>query len=655
MKHTNLASRRVKGFPSLLAILMLVAACNNVTECKQDGSLQTAFNKLVCQNSPQTLGTDGTATLTFYCYWDWETSTQGVRPNGPVREIEVTFTSVGGTCTASGRTDSNGLVQCVFTAMNPATFEGGTVTATVKSYTRYSDGSERESLFDVTAVGEILPLNAEEPIVKDPIKKAEELKDNTYSVQKGSETAQVFPLPPEYSNWYTGTSYMDGTKQAIHVELMDEDPEQMTMGWFNGEIPPEVANKLTTINKEFYDKYPWAAAKMGTFRLGQDKTLDCHMGQGGNVKLDGSSQFWLKEKGGTKAYSGEYQFLFVFVFANQIYDPETDSYVSDGDEYTICGNATVKELVDDLSYFSLNYESNWVVPGKSVTLTANWTPGAQFDWSRVKLDSQSCGGRSGEWFTWDASTQKLYAKTSAENAQVELNFSYDGTDMTSSVTLFNGPGYSSFSLSMENSSADFILAENDPAYGWGSDTAWLTADEWTPQGTSFTGYGIEIDPETENYNKLSYNPYGLYVNFKKGIPTGDFNLIFRSVADHSAKFTIPVKVVEHKAISFQITYKHSNGVFEPWASGGENGTCNFPNGMELGVITNPEDAYWDWAHVELSPGYDSNFNFNGHGGSNEYAKLVPKTSHDSPVFGTQVIFRLKWDNRKKSEIYVNQN
>ena len=299
-------------------------------------------------------------------------------------------------------------------------------------------------------------------------------------MQKTGGKAQVFTLPQEYSNWYVGTSYMDGTKSAIHVELMDEDPEQMTMGWMSAEFPPEVANKLTTVDQEFYGKYKWSSAKMGTMRLGKDKMLDAHMGQGGNVKLNGSSQFWLKEKKGTKAYSGQYQLLFVFVFENQTYDQETDTYVSDGEEYTICGNAIVEELVADLSYFSLNYESSWVAPGKSITLTANWTPGASFDWSKVKLDSQTCGGRSGEWFRWNASTQELTAIESAGNQQVSLSFSYAGTEMTNSISLYNGPGYSSFSLSMKNSSADFILVENSPADGWGSDTVWLEADKWTP-------------------------------------------------------------------------------------------------------------------------------------------------------------------------------
>jgi hypothetical protein len=373
------------------------------------------------------------------------------------------------------------------------------------------------------------------------------------------------------------------------------------------------------------------------------------------VKLDGSSQILLKEAN-TKAYSGQYQFLFVFVFENQKYDPETDTYVSSGEEYTICGNATLEKLVADLSYISLNSEDYWVAPGKSTTLSAQWTAGASFDWGKVILDSQTCNGKSGEWFSWNASTQKLTATNSAENEQVELNFGYSGTDLTTKVTLYNGPGYSSFSLSMENSSADYIVAENEPAYGWGSDTIWLTVDSWTPEGSSFTGYGIEIDPATENYNKLYYNPYGKYVDFKKGIPEGEFDLIFRSVTDHSAKFTIPVKVVHHKPTSFQITYKHSNGAFEPWTSGGENGVCNYPMGMEVGVITDPEDAYWNWADVELAYDYDG-FSFSGHGGKEDHPKLQRTKSnpYGETSYGTQIVFRLKWDNRKKSTIYVDHN
>ena len=573
----------------------------------------------------------------------------------------INFEGVNGAVSpASVTTDASGSVTVTFTAPNPESFTGGTVKGTVvkvKGDNTTSDLLQLGTLAVATA--EVLPLNAPDPIGDAPIKKAQELKDNTYSVQKKGGDVFVFDLPQQYSKWYEGTSWMDGTKQAIHVECMDEDGEGeniVTKGWLNGEIPPEVANKLITINQEFYTKYPWAGTKMGTSRLGDGSSMiDAHMGEGGNVKLDGSSQIWLKEKATVKGYSGQYQFLFVLVFENEKYDAETQTYIPDG-EYTICGNATVDELVADLSDFSLDYPDNWVVPNQSITLTASWTPGAKFDWSKVTLNSQTRGGNSGNWFSWDASTQKLTATQSADNEKVELTFGYTGTSMTYKISLYNGPGYSSFSLSMENSSADFILVENDPAYGWGSDSIWFTVDSWTPEGSSFTGYGIEIDPATENYDKLDYNPYGKYVDFKKGIPEGEFNLIFRSVTDHSVKFTIPVKVVHHKPTSFQITYKHSNGAFEPWTSGGENGVCNYPMGMEVGVITTPEDAYWNWAYVELAYDYDG-FSFSGMGGKDDHPKLQRTKSNPGggTSYGTQIIFRLKYDNRKRSEIYVNHN
>lgn len=140
---------RVKLFLPLLAGLALMASCKDETV--------TAFNKLACQNSPQTLGADGTATLTFYCYWDWEANPDSERQNQPVIEIPVTFTAVGGTCTKSATTDRNGLVTCVFKASNLATFEGGTVTATVERFFRDGTGREEYAISTATAVGEILP------------------------------------------------------------------------------------------------------------------------------------------------------------------------------------------------------------------------------------------------------------------------------------------------------------------------------------------------------------------------------------------------------------------------------------------------------------------------------------------------------------------
>ena len=639
---------------SMMALVAgLFASCSDI-DIKEDGEDKSLQASLAASPVQARISADGTAVFTFKFGF---TDMTGVAVTDLSKyTATITFEASGGSVSpASATTDASGNVTVTFTAPDPQSFTGGTVTGTVlKVQENKKDGGFQQGTL-ATATATVLPLDAEQPGGGTVIEQAEKLKDNTYSIQKKGSDAQVFDLPQKYSQWYVGSSWMDGTKQCILVECMDEDENDMTQGWLSGEIPLDVVNKLITINQEFYDKYPWAGAKLGTTRLGQDNMLDAHCGVGGNVKLDGSSQFYLKEKSGTKAYTGQYQFLAVYVFENWVYDQESDSYILGGDEYTICINATLDELVADLSYFRLDYTDNWVVPGKSTTLTANWTAGASFDWSKVTLQSQTRGGYSGDWFSWDAATQKLTATKSADNESVELTFGYSGTDMTSKITLYNGEGYSSFSLSMENSSADYIVAENDPAWG-GSDNIWLTIDKWEPEGSSFTGYGIEIDPATENYDKLYYNPYGKYVDFKKGIPEGDFDLIFRSVTNHSVKFTIPVKVVHHKPTSFQITYKHSNGAFEPWTSGGENGVCNYPMGMEVGVITDPEDAYWNWADVELAYDYDG-FTFSGHGGKDEHAKLQRTKSNPSgdTYYGMQVIFRLKYDNRKKSEIYVDHN
>ena len=565
----------------------------------------------------------------------------------------ISFEATGGSVSpASATTDGTGSVSVTFTTPDPQGFTGGTVRGTVKKI----EEDKKDGLFQqgdlATATADVLPLNAETG--EEPIEKAKKLKDNTYSIQKKGGDVQVYNLPQEYSNWYVGTSWMDGTKQCIHVECMDEDEEQMTMGWLTGEIPLEVANKLTTINQDFCSKYPWASAKLGTMRLGQDNMIDAHMGQGGNVKLDGSSQFYLKEKSGTKAYSGQYQFLVVLEFVNQAWDQESESYLPGGDEYTLCINATLEELVADLDYFRLDYPSNWLAPGESMTLTANWTAGATFDWSKVTLDSQTRNYSSGEWFSWDASTQKLTAKNSAENQEVELTFGYKGTDMTSRITIYNGPGYTSFTVSPRDGSSQYIVAENDPQ-GWSSnDYVYITVDSFKPDDYySFNYHSIEIDPASDYYDKLYYNDYGPYVQFNHTIPEGSFDMILRSKADHSVKCTVPVRMVKHKVSSFTITYLYNNDYIH---EDNKHGVCNYPMGLSLGVITTPEDAYWNWADVELAYDYDG-FSFSGHGGKDDHPKLQRTKSNPGggTSYGTQIIFRLKYDHKKTSTIYVDHN
>lgn len=157
MKHSKLAAP-AKRFPSLLGILMIIASCGETSECKNNGlDYKSTTNEIVCQNSPQELGQDGTAVLTFYCYWNWEAVSNGSIGNSYERGAEVTFTATGGTCTSSAISDEKGVVTCVFTATDPANFKGGTVTASLRVFSRSMDGRYDDMNTYRTAVGEILP------------------------------------------------------------------------------------------------------------------------------------------------------------------------------------------------------------------------------------------------------------------------------------------------------------------------------------------------------------------------------------------------------------------------------------------------------------------------------------------------------------------
>ena len=157
MKHSKLAAP-AKRFPSLLGILMIIASCGETSECKSNGlDYKSTTNEIVCQNSPQELGQDGTAVLTFYCYWNWEAVSNGSIGNSYERGAEVTFTATGGTCTSSAISDEKGVVTCVFTATDPANFKGGTVTASLRVFSHSMDGRYDDMNTYRTAVGEILP------------------------------------------------------------------------------------------------------------------------------------------------------------------------------------------------------------------------------------------------------------------------------------------------------------------------------------------------------------------------------------------------------------------------------------------------------------------------------------------------------------------
>ena len=205
---------RVKMFLPLLTGLALVASCHDEE--------QSCTNKIVCQNSPQTLGADGTATLTFYCYWDWEANPDNEYQNGPCKEIPVSFSAVGGTCTASGETDINGLVTCVFKASNPATFEGGTVTATMDSYWRDGAGRVESALGTTSAMGQILP--GKRPSKEKTKPKIKIIGDEKPVIGDDGKSKLIFELS-ERAEGETADRVIPGTE----VKFESNKPDQVTL------------------------------------------------------------------------------------------------------------------------------------------------------------------------------------------------------------------------------------------------------------------------------------------------------------------------------------------------------------------------------------------------------------------------------------------
>ncbi len=466
-------------------------------------------------------------------------------------------------------------------------------------------------------------------IIEGLIKKAQDLKDNTYAVIPAGGEAQTFTLSQEESQWHIGLSNIDRTQKAIKVNLMDEDPELSTVGWGTFELPVDIDNQLTTIDQNFCRKYSWSSAKFSTMRTG--KQISLHMGSGGNIKLDGRSHIWLKHRN-TKSYSGQYQFLFAFAFDAEVWDSEANGYVPDG-EYIIYGNAIVNEYFPTLDYFRVTNSTNWVQVGKSVAIDFDWTDGAEFDNTKVELVSQSKSysfvDSDEGYFSWDAATRTLTAIKSSDNSTVFVKFAYEGTDLKTTYQIATGPGWDYTSFSLEPTRLVMNRFDALP----------LSVSSYTPTNLAWHWDALELEPTTDTdadfyYDKDSHKLY----NFDSK-PGKTYNIRLRVRNNYSVSAPLEVYVVDQRPTSFRITPE-------------DGGTVAYGMGLELSVTTTPEDCYWNWADVELIPRYDDDLIFTGNGGRDDHPKLRSTRSYDTPIMGVQVGFRLKYDHSKTSYIYV---
>ena len=645
------------SFPSLLGILLLIAACNNTSECKNDGlSYRTCSNRLVCQNSPQQIAADGTATLTFYAYWDWEAVSEGEIGNGPDRGLPVTFTCSNGTCTASAETEFDGTVICTFKTDDPQNFKGATVTAKAQHFIRSTDGRYDEGGVTLVAVGVIQGLNGETP---DPgeqnIMKAYALNDNTVVVQKKGGEPETFSYRQDLSQW---SKDKDGN---IHVYMDQSEDSAQGMAW--AAFPTSTIGTNTVITKDFLRNNP--LSKMGFERYVAGINGSAHGGTDdtGNIKTDGSSSFWIVEGTPTKGdWHGTYVFMFYIVIQDGTFNNETHQWEYNGDEYIVYGKGIIEEYIPHVTSFELKTESDFIKPGGSVKVLKEWhyDEEAVWDWNDVQLVASATeydAARNGQdegYLSWDASKQTLTGLKAYHNTYpLYVKFALKSNPSVSRImsTLCVGEGwpYTSFTVSpdfqqvsKDNSGADFRVT-------------------WEPSSvTTWDPAAIEIDPSSNQNNNFyyignkNYGTYGSLYLWNSTPVLGTETLTFRLKSDHSVTSSMQFRVVNRVLYSFAITYLHNNSYIVS-ENGAPNGICNYPMGLSLGVITDPVDADWNWFDVELIPGYDNTFSFSGLGGRDDHPKLMLKTSHDGTNPGVQVGFRLKYDHSKTSYIYVTHN
>lgn len=346
-------------------------------------------------------------------------------------------------------------------------------------------------------------------IIDSIMQKAQGLQENTYVVQPKDGEPQTFTFTQEESRWYIGRSYADRSKEVIKVYLTDKGPNQDTIGWGVFELPPETANKIITVSQEFCQRYSWALSEFGTNRPG--KEISAQMGLQGNVKLDGNSKIWLKEKRASKAYSGQYQLFFEFDF----------------EEYAIYGNAIVDEYFPKLDYFSIEPPTDWVQVGNTVTVDIDWTDGAYFDMSKVRLVGQ-------DYFSWDADTRTLTALRSSDNADVYLKFAYEGTNLTASCSIATGPGWEYTSFHFFPSK--LVIEEHDSVY--------VNISNYAPTNIPWDWAALEIDPETNPGKAFYYDQQTHKLHNLSAEPGQTYNLRLRIRSNHSVSAPLEVTVVD---------------------------------------------------------------------------------------------------------------
>jgi len=504
--------------------------------------------KLTCKNSGQTIDEEGKATLQFQL----QATTEGVNSKNwsIIDELEmfvpkatVSFAASEGSCSpVSGVTNEAGMVEVVFQASDPKTFEEGTVTATYVKGAKTTTGEgevkgDPEAFVDPCDTGDA------------DLNKAN-LMDNSYVIKnKTTGEEQVRNYDPKWSEWRK-----EG-KDFIMFFLEDSDAEGMTLGDAWGNLPWNMVNVVKALTGQSFENTPGGKFGWGVYtdECHLNTFFDAHTGESGMVSesnLKPESKILLRKPCNTKKeasakrrasgdeeeeeeYTGEYELLFYLVFENE-----------EGDEYEVYGRGTMTMHIPTVTYFVAHAEDDWVKVGEStkVILDRYDEEGATWDWNDTQIIGQSTDyskARNGEnegFFSWDAATQTLTSLKSNDNKDVWVYLGLKSKpSVKAPIQVATGEGWK---YTMIMPSVDEFTYTG---YGYLSFSFDFAPKESEDEKIDFNA--LEIDPETnaDGYFSIQrgYGPQGwpIYVN---NAPAGEYTVRIWVKSNHDVNCTIKV-------------------------------------------------------------------------------------------------------------------
>ena len=500
---------------------------------------------LICKNSGQTIDEEGKATLQFQLEATTTANLAGTATTDIIEmfvpKATVNFASSEGSCSpTSGVTNEAGMVEVVFQASDPKTFEEGKVTATYVKGAKITTG-EGEVKGNPEQGG--TPCDTGD----DDLNKADQL-DNAYVV-KNKKTGETVTrtFAPKWSEY-------SANKESVSIQLEDADENGGTQGMVYGMVPLTMVDVVAALTGAQFENTP--GAKIG-FELyaGENPIMGSFAKFSGKepfggIKPDGKSKILLRKPCTTKtslakgalgndeeAYSGDYEFLFYFVFTNE--------FSENGEEYEVYGKGTMKMHVPTITSFQVQAEKDWVKVGEStkVNLQGYYEEEAAWDWDDVEIKAQATNyedarnGVDDGFFTWDATTQTLTSVKSNNNKGVYVRLglkSKPGVQTTLTVATGEGWNYTMIKPSQEE--------HTYTGYGYMS-----FSFDFAPKASEdekFDYNSLEIDPETNPNGYFSipmtYAAQGwpLYVN--SDTPAGEYTVRFWLKSNHNVSCTVKV-------------------------------------------------------------------------------------------------------------------